>query len=179
MTVRRYAALAASVAVLTAAGATPARATPPEPYYKITALHSGLAVTINDLSTHNNEVVRQRTFDPGSWNHHWTKTLRRGVYTFRTHYSRQCMSVAGASRAPGASIVQRPCFAPDQSQQWTLEAVRGNTYVKNVRSGLVLTVASRAGSFGHVFAEGTELVQDRLTGTSLNQFFSFEQVARG
>ena len=56
--------------------------------------------------------------------------------------------------------------------------MRGFTYVKNVRSGLVLTVASRL-SPGYVFSEGAELVQDRLIGTATNQFFEFEKVATG
>jgi hypothetical protein len=128
-------------------------------------------VSISDLSTRNNEVVRQRRFNLGFWNYQWTKTPRDGAYTFRTRYSRQCLTVARGDLRPGAHIVQMPCVSADESQQWTLQGVGGFTYVLNVRSGLVLTVASRL-SPEYVFAENTELVQERLVGTATNQFFN-------
>ena len=170
--------VAATSAIAVAAGATAGPAAAAEDYYKITAVHSGLAVSISDLSTRNNEVARQRKFNLGFWNYQWTKTPRDGAYTFRTRYSRQCLTVARGDLRPGAHIVQMPCVSGDESQQWTLQGVGGFTYVQNVRSELVLTVASRL-SPEYVFAENTELVQERLVGTATNQFFNFVKVARG
>jgi hypothetical protein len=151
-------------------------ATAAVPFYKIEAEHSGKALTISDLSTVNGEQVRQRTFVLGYWNHHWAKLPKDdGTYMFQARFSRQCMGVGGNWWQSGAPVIQQPCDKDNRSQRWILQGVRGFTYIENLRSHLVLTVALWWGS---LFTEMAPVVQEPLE-YKLQQFYRFTFIANG
>ncbi len=72
-----------------------------------------------------------------------------GTYLIQSLASNLAVSVANASTAGNAAIIQSPYTRDTPEQQWTFEATSGGYYrIKNVNSGEVISVAGASGING-------------------------------
>ncbi|WP_246576726.1 RICIN domain-containing protein [Actinospica durhamensis] len=99
----------------------------------------------------------------GAADNNWVFTQQAdGSYEIASAASDQCASVNYGSTAAGESIVQWPC-SDSTNQEWDVVLQPNGTYsVTSVRSGLLLTTASKA--------NGAAVTQEADTGSVLQQW---------
>ena len=137
------------------------------------------AVTPNLNGTHTLAIGTQGLDDPGSstiegtamtttrlrggTDTNWVFTKQTdGSYEIASAVSSQCASVNNGSTAAGMNIVQWPC-SDSGNQEWNVVLQPNGTYsVTSVRSGLLLTTASKS--------NGALVTQEANTGSALQQW---------
>ncbi|MBV1850563.1 RICIN domain-containing protein [Catellatospora tritici] len=123
----------------TPVGGTPSASPSPSPtpsaptgidanaYYEITALHSGKALDVKDVSTANGGALQQWDYSGGA-NQKWRlMPTGGGYYRILSKNTGKAVQVRGASTANGAAIEQWDYTGAD-NQQWQLVSTGTGTY---------------------------------------------------
>lgn len=141
---------AAAVAVLLAAGlltlpATADQGSPAVPGLLLLNVGSGKCLTPLGGSTARGAAVVQALCD-GSRARQFDLLPAGGSFTVRNSRSGLCLSPAGGGTGPGVAVLQQTCDR-DASRAWRVTASFGTAsyYLRNVRSGLCLTIGASSG----------------------------------
>ncbi|MFT3769117.1 MAG: RICIN domain-containing protein [Minicystis sp.] len=137
----------------------------------LTAKHSSKCIDVQSASTASGApVVQESCTEANDQLVEFVKTIDQdGYYLFKPKHSlayNMCLTVADASTAEGASLVQAPCLASgNDNQKFKLVASGGNYYYLQAKhSGKCLTVS------GASLSSGAPIVQQTCANTENQRF---------
>lgn len=141
-------------------------------FYRLTPLHSGKALVVQNASTSNSAAVIQYTYGGSSTNDEWQiSDIGSGYYRIINRNSGKDMVVQSASTSNGAAIIQYTYGGSTTNDEWQLVDNGGGHYrIVNRNSGKVVEVV------GSSTADGAAVQQNTWNGGD-NQQYLLESVA--
>jgi predicted nucleic acid-binding Zn ribbon protein len=135
-------------------------------YYRVTARHSGKALTVQSASTANSANVFQWTYGGSNTNDEWeVRSIGGGYYRVIARHSGKDLTVQSASTAEGANIFQYTYGGSATNDEWALVDVGSGYFrITNRNSGKSAEVA------GGGTADGTNVNQRTYSGASHQQW---------